>query len=159
MSTPFGLREFVRPRIPVTSEPNVPVDKGAAPVAPPSYIEIVWGAESFLNFSLELGPQPAVRRPPTVVTRGPDDELIERIGRAVPEIKDREGNTLVEDTRVLNMFAGFYIKDFEEETEEVKTVGNVTTIIPTITHVSLYLTWSDIGNFGEELLEQTVVPI
>lgn len=153
---PFGLREFVKTRVPVISEPNAPADRASPPTASDE-VSMIWGAASFLNFNLELGPQPSYRKPPSTAVREPTDELIYRHGSGVLSIHDHDGN-LVDEGGLVNSAILYYVRDFEEYSEEVKTVANVTVILPTIKHVSLYFKWPDVPNFGEVITEQHLTP-
>lgn len=153
MTQPFGIREYVRPKIPVIMEPNAPYE-GALP--PPALTEdpgIEWGKTSFLNFNLELGPQPPIRYPPNVQMFKTEDELIQRWGTGRLDAFDRDGNQIA-DGRIL--LAGddepltslFFVKNFIEHLEETKTFGGVTTVQPIENHVDLFVEWLDISGFG-----------
>lgn len=158
MSLPFGLREFVRPRIPVVSEPNSPYDQALPPPTPPESIDLTWGKPSFLNFNLSLGPQAPIRTPPNVQFTKPQVELIQRHGRGAKEAIDSDGTVLApeNEVHVLDTLNLFYIRDFIETTYDIKTFGPVTSVTPIETHVKLYVRWMDVFKFGESLIDKHV---
>lgn len=161
MTLPFGFREFVRPRIPVVSDPNASRDLALPPPGPVSDVGLDWGKESFLNFTLSLGPQPPYRYPPNVRMGHTEDQLIERHGHGVEFAEELDGSEASEGPVIFGgslaeIFDMFFIKTFIETTYETKTFGNVTSVFPVETHVKLYLQWTDVTTFGLNLIDNFI---
>lgn len=152
MSFP-SLRQFVIPRVPVVSDANVPPPDPAAPPSPDE-VALRWGAPAYLNFDLELedAGQPKPRKQFNVYH--PADDFIIRHGPSQLKAINHDGETVAEslNTEQFGVQTLFYVDKFDEYTEETKQVGSVTIIKPKITHVELFVEWTDIFPFGLDVI-------
>lgn len=150
----MSLRQFVAPRIPVVSTPNDFLD--TAPPVEGDSVVLEWGAASYLNFSLDIDGSTKTKFSSRFSVDPPFQKIL-RHGPGVDKAVDHEGNTIAEspidaDWELKDLF---YVGSFIEETEESKTIGSSTTIQPIITHVDLYVQWSEIPAFGYDVIEET----
>lgn len=149
-----SLRQFVVPRVPVISEPNVLTTEPSQPPNPDSEVALKWGAPAYLNFSLDLediGKPPPQK--PYYVSRSLDEFLI-RHGSGVLKAVNHDGETVAQsiDDQMWGVRSLFFIKSFVETTEESKQVGGTTVITPKIKHVDLYVEWTDLFFFGVDVI-------
>lgn len=148
-----SLREFVVHRIPIESFTDTQPGPAKSPEETDDII-IQWGGPAYLNFSLDVDDAGTAKQPPNIVVRHPREEEVIRHGTGRQEAIDHFGQKVAESPEEGNwgIKTLFFVKTFDEYTEEETQVGEVTIIKPTITHVDLYVQWDDLFEFGFDMI-------